>query len=139
MGADTPGTEAYGSPTIVVVGFLFVIVVLAILSGLTGLLGLYFVRRAANERTRAVAEAAYEAAENKGQAPGMSESSGTGPVGAADASAAAEDDPVLLAVIAAAVHSVVGDRAHRIVSIRSGGPGWAQEGRRQIFSSHRLR
>jgi hypothetical protein len=50
-----------------------------------------------------------------------------------------KEDPALVAVIAAAVHSVIGDRAHRIVSIRPGGPGWAQEGRRQIFSSHRVR
>jgi hypothetical protein len=33
----------------------------------------------------------------------------------------------------------MGDRAHRVVSVRSTGPGWAQEGRRQIFSSHRVR
>jgi hypothetical protein len=44
-----------------------------------------------------------------------------------------------LAVVAAAVHSVIGDRPHRVVSVRSTGAGWAQEGRRQIFSSHRVR
>jgi len=31
-------------------------------------------------------------------------------------------------VITAAVHSVIGDRAHRIVSIRPGGSGAAQKG-----------
>jgi len=54
--------------------------------------------------------------------------------------AQAEDEkPVVVAVIAAAVHAVVGERAHHIVSIRPAAGGWAQEGRRQIFSSHRVR
>jgi hypothetical protein len=39
-----------------------------------------------------------------------------------------EPDPALIAVITAAVHSVIGDRAHRIVSIRPGGSGAAQKG-----------
>ncbi|MFW6217492.1 MAG: OadG family protein, partial [Verrucomicrobiota bacterium] len=65
-----------------------------------------------------------------------------GPSAAAASGQAPEDDaddPRRVAVIAAAVHSVIGDRPHRVVSIRSTGPGWAQEGRRQIFSSHRVR
>ena len=50
--------------------------------------------------------------------------------------AIAENDPVIQAVIAAAIHSVIGNGRGRIVSIRSSsGGGWAQEGRRQIFSS----
>ena len=63
------------------------------------------------------------------------------PVAAAPQSATTqgEDDPAIMAVVAAAVHTVLGDRPHRVVSVRTSGPGWAQEGRRQIFSSHRVR
>jgi hypothetical protein len=39
-----------------------------------------------------------------------------------------EQDPALIAVITAAVHSVIGDRAHRIVSIRPGGSRTTQKG-----------
>jgi len=47
-------------------------------------------------------------------------------------------DPLETAVIAAAIHCVLGDQAHRIVSIRSSS-SWAREGRREIFTSRRVR
>lgn len=52
-----------------------------------------------------------------------------------------EDDSELVAVIAAAVHTAL-HAPVRIVSIkaaRSSEGTWAAEGRRQIFSSHRVR
>lgn len=44
------------------------------------------------------------------------------------------------AIIAAAVHCAFGERA-RVVSVRPShnDPSWAREGRRDIFSSHRIR
>lgn len=50
-----------------------------------------------------------------------------------------EDDPIILAVISAAIHTVIQDKEHRILSVRQITPGWAIEGRRQIFSSHNTR
>ncbi len=133
--AQLPGEVAVspGAGGVVVVGFLFVLIVLTLLSALTFLMGAWFTRQGANSAAKA-AVAAQAAAEASAGAPA---SSG----GAALASRASEgqDDPALIAVIAAAVHTVIGNRPHRVVSIRSAGPGWAQEGRRQIFSSHRVR
>lgn len=127
--AQVAGGEA-ATPTmggVVVVGFLFVVLVLALFSAVTSIMGALFSKKAAKEAAK-VATAAQPAAE------ATSGSSG----GAASANRD-EEDPALMAVIAAAVHTVIGDRPHRLVSVRSAGPGWAQEGRRQIFTSHRLR
>ena len=117
-----------GTLEIVGVGFIFVMVVLALLALVTAAIGAIFIRFDAKADAKAAAAAAAAAA----LAP---------PAPTADPEALdfEEEDPALVAVIAAAVHSVIGDRAHRIVSIRPGGPGWAQEGRREIFSSHRVR
>jgi Na+-transporting methylmalonyl-CoA/oxaloacetate decarboxylase gamma subunit len=117
---------------VVVVGFLFVIIVLALLASVTALMGVFFTKQAAYSAERA-AKAAQKAAEASGATQGTAAASSPAPAPASD------DDPVLTAVIAAAVHTVMGDRPHRVVSVRSSGPGWAQEGRRQIFSSHRVR
>lgn len=47
--------------------------------------------------------------------------------------------PAVLAVLSAAIHVACGARA-RIVAIASPDTGdWAREGRRQIFSSHKVR
>lgn len=47
--------------------------------------------------------------------------------------------PEMLAIVTAAVHTVI-DGPSRIVSIRSGrDSSWSEEGRRSIYSSHRLR
>lgn len=46
--------------------------------------------------------------------------------------------PELVAAIAAAVAVTVRE-AHRIIAIQPSAEGWASEGRRAIFSSHRVR
>jgi Oxaloacetate decarboxylase, gamma chain. len=142
--AQAGGTaeSAAASPAgIVVVGFLFVILVLALLASVTAIMGAIFNRQAAQAAARA-AEAAQAAAEATAAGPGaatptLGATSSAAPAGAGEADEA--DDPAITAVIAAAIHTVIGDRPHRVVSVRSSGPGWAQEGRRQIFSSHRVR
>jgi Na+-transporting methylmalonyl-CoA/oxaloacetate decarboxylase gamma subunit len=117
--------QTSGTLEIVGVGFIFVMVVLALLAMVTAALGAIFIRFDAKAAAKAAAIAAEAAA--------------LAPTADPEALDYDKEDPALVAVIAAAVHSVIGDRAHRIVSIRPGGPGWAQEGRRQIFSSHRVR
>lgn len=49
--------------------------------------------------------------------------------------------PALLAAISAAVHVALAGRAHRIAAIQPApvAAAWAAEGRREIFSSHRVR
>ncbi len=47
--------------------------------------------------------------------------------------------PALLAVIAAAIHATYGPRLHIVAVVPLTDPDWAREGRRDIFSSHRLR
>jgi len=147
---------AAGSSTtsIVVVGFLFVMVVLTALTAVTSALGAFFTRQAAREAAKSAAAALKTAealAKQASSQTGASSASQSATAGTTAATATDDPtstnqaggddphDPALIAVIAAAVHSVIGDKAHRIVSVRSAGPGWAQEGRRQIFSSHRVR
>lgn len=133
-------TAEPGTVEIVTIGFLFVMVVLAALAAVTSIIGLVFARSAARSAGLAAA-AALKAAEAQAVDP-KSTPTGSAPaaVSAATPAAPSEDeDPALLAVIAAAVHSVIGDRPHRVITIRRDGPGWAHEGRRQIFSSHRVR
>ena len=133
-GTDTAGT--------VVLGFLFVLVVLALLAAVTALIGAFFTRQAAREATRA-ARSAGEAAEKAVAAGAAASAPGAGAAAAPEPEPEAEppvaENPRLLAVVAAAVHTVFGERPHRIVSVRQSRTGWAQEGRRQIFSSHRVR
>jgi Na+-transporting methylmalonyl-CoA/oxaloacetate decarboxylase gamma subunit len=107
VSANTSGTLE-----IVGVGFIFVMVVLALLAMVTSAIGAIFIRFEAI----AAAKAAKAATAAVALAP-------TSELEALDH----EEDPALMAVIAAAVHSVVGDRAHRIVSIRPGGSGAAQK------------
>lgn len=126
---DSPSTIS-----VVIVGFLFVMIVLALLAAVTSAIGAFFVKQAASEAAKA-ARAAQKAAESsRGMTAPAADGTATAPARDEDG-----DDPAILAVIAAAIHTVIGDRPHRVVSIRSTGPGWAQEGRRQIFSSHRVR
>lgn len=106
----------------IIFGFAFVIIVLLSLAAITQIVGLAFKQP---EKPKPAPVAA------KAPAPA-----------AAAAPAPAEDgmDSALTAVIvAAAVHAVIGDQPHRILSIRPSQSGWAQEGRRQIFSSHSVR
>jgi Na+-transporting methylmalonyl-CoA/oxaloacetate decarboxylase gamma subunit len=128
VGPEAPVSASSDTLGVVVVGFLFVMIVLAVLSAVTTIIGVFFIRQAARDAAKAATAAELAAAQ--APAPAMI---------APEDALILDDDPAMTAVIAAAVHSVIGDRAHRIVSIRSGGPGWAQEGRRQIFSSHRVR
>lgn len=137
--AQTEASSAAGN-SFILLGFVFVMVVLALLAAVTALIGAFFSRQAARE-TRKAAELALEAAEMVKQAevtkPKLSNAEKPSEIQATEHTP--EHDPALLAVIAAAIHSVIGERPHRIISIRPGGPGWAQEGRRQIFSSHQTR
>ncbi len=128
--------DAPSTVSVVVVGFLFVILVLALLAAVTSAIGAFFIKSAARDAAKA-AVAAEKAAEASARAAGHA-TLADAPAVSRQTDADAED-PALLAVIAAAVHMVIGDRAHRVISVRSAGPGWAQEGRRQIFSSHRMR
>ena len=56
----------------------------------------------------------------------------------APAPEAAPDLPVIH-LIAAAVHAALDGQAHRILHIEPVSSGWAREGRREIFSSRRVR
>ncbi|MGB0413343.1 MAG: OadG family transporter subunit [Coraliomargarita sp.] len=140
LGAAEAGTTDSVS-SIVVIGFSFVLLVLAVLAAVTAVMGMVFAKRAAREAEKAAEKAQHTldkanaagAAAKPASAPAVTSK----PVAAVPADNA--DDEAIFAVISAAVHTVIGDRAHRIVSIRGAGPGWAQEGRRQIFSSHRVR
>jgi len=139
--AESPATKEVGAAGVVVVGFLFVVTVLALLAAVTSALGAFFAKQTAKSAEKAArsAQAAAESLAAK-QAAGGTAPTGTTASGASSGSVeTGEDDPRLMAVIAAAVHTMMGDRPHRVVSVRSSGPGWAQEGRRQIFSSHRVR
>ncbi|CAA6693864.1 MULTISPECIES: OadG family transporter subunit [unclassified Lentimonas] len=145
LAASGPAAEAQTSGTteVVVVGFGFVMVVLVLLALVTAAIGAVF--RRYDAKIAAKADAAVAAAVAKANLAPAAAPVAAAPVPAPAAAPVAAapvsegEDPALMAVLAAAVHSVIGDRAHRIVSIRPGGPGWAQEGRRQIFSSHRVR
>lgn len=134
---DTGSAGADGETGgIMLVGFIFVLLVLTLLAAVTSIIGMFFSRQAAKDA--AVAAKAASAAASPAAVPPT-------PVGEASPSegeAATFDpanDPQIQAVIAAAIHSVFGDRPHRVVAVRSAAAGWAQEGRRQIFSSHRVR
>jgi Na+-transporting methylmalonyl-CoA/oxaloacetate decarboxylase gamma subunit len=138
----TGGSGAASGPVgVVVVGFLFVVTVLALLASVTAAMGAWFTKQAAMNAAKAAAAAqsAAEASAKAGSTPGASSAPAASPRVPSGTPADGEDDPAFMAVLAAAVHTMIGDRPHRIVSIRSSGPGWAQEGRRQIFSSHRVR
>jgi sodium pump decarboxylase gamma subunit len=98
-----------GTLEIVGVGFIFVMVVLALLAMVTSAIGAIFIRFDA----KAAAKSATAALAPTPTLPEALDD---------------EQDPALIAVITAAVHSVIGDRAHRIVSIRPGGSRTTQKG-----------
>ncbi|MEO0795857.1 MAG: OadG family transporter subunit [Verrucomicrobiota bacterium] len=114
----------------ILVGFLFVFLVLLILAAVTQVIGLAF-------RDQAT--------------PAPAKTPKPEPVVAAVAEDALPHPPRtteeldeeelkrIAVVVAAAVHSVIGDKPHRIVSITPTSNTWAQEGRRAIFSSHSVR
>ena len=104
-----------GTLEIVGVGFIFVMMVLTLLAMVTSALGAIFIRFDAKAAAKAAAVATAAAA--------LAPTSTSDPV-ALDY----EEDPALIAVITAAVHTEIGDRAHRIVSIRPAGSSGVQNG-----------
>lgn len=110
----------------IVIGFLFVLVVLATLSIITSIIGALCNRLIKEPEAKPKAVAASAA-----PAP---------PIPKVDGIVTDEDIPEhIIALIATATHVILQGRAQRIVNIRGAGQGWAQEGRREIFSSHRVR
>ena len=110
----------------ILTGFVLVIGALLVLSGLIAATGAYFKsREAENLRKR--------------QARKVAVANPLAEVPAAPSSAGEADSPALAAVIAAAVHVALEGQAHRVIHIEPTGVGWAREGRREIFSSHRVR
>jgi len=114
----------------ILVGFVFVTLVLLILAGVTSLIGLAFkggVRPAPEPDPATVPEVALTPPPEP--EPGVAT---TEPMDA-------EEARRITAVVAAALHTIMGAAPHRIVSIRPAQSSWAQEGRRNIFLSHRVR
>ncbi len=106
----------------IVIGFLFVLVVLAFLAIVTSTIGALCTKFIKEPEPKAKAAPAKPAAPR------------------ADGIKTEGDVPEhVIALIAAATHVILQGRPQRIVSIRGTGQGWAQEGRREIFSSHRVR
>ncbi len=112
-------SSIFDALTIVIVGFTFVLFVLLLLSATIWSIGVFFTCMEKTESQPVV---------EKSETPVGDSAIWDG-----------ELDPHEIAVVTAAIHCVVGDQAHRIVSIRSGSSSWAQEGRRQIFTSRRVR
>jgi len=113
--AETPSAI-----NLVLTGFLFVVLVLALLAAMTWLGGRFFARQDALK-------------------PPLSKKTVKAPKVEPSPAADAEVEGQLAAVITAAIHLTLQEQKFRVRSIRRMAPGWAQEGRRQIFSSHRLR
>lgn len=108
----------------ILVGFLFVLAVLALLALVTGAIGKGMARVAKEPPAVAPIPAARMAQPAQAEA---------GPF-------EGHPDPEHIpAVIAAAVHTMLQGRRHRIKGVRVASGRWAQEGRRDIFSSHRIR
>lgn len=120
--------ELEESGAMMLFGFVLVLLVLSLLAIVTAGVGSMFIRD--EKRRKAKAEDAVARAAS---------SSRVATVSRGDEGVTAEDEGPLLAVLAAAVHSVMGSRPHRMVSVQHTESSWAQEGRRQIFSSHRVR
>ena len=112
-------------------GLMVVFIALVLIWGLMELSGAIFRRLDASAKTRVPAPAPAAAPATPAAAP-------------ASVSASPEDGPdaATLAVIFAAVHTVLGGAAHRVVSVTPAAEApldWSREGRRDHFSSHRVR
>lgn len=108
----------------ILAGFGFVFVVLLMLAGMTRVVGWIFGKNDFTGKPKTAAAPAVKQA------------------ALADVADAEEDElppGLTAAIVAAAVHAVIGDQPHRILSIRPTAQGWAQEGRRAIFTSHSVR
>lgn len=128
-GAAFGEAQSINAFEIVLVGFSFVFCILLILSLTTWIFGKIFahisVEKPATPAVSGVQELippSGHSASDRTEAPDFDVS-----------------DPHHIAVIAAAIHCVMKERKHRIVSIRASDSSWAAEGRRQIFSSRRVR
>ena len=125
--------EAY---EMVLLGFFFVLFVLTSLAFLTWLVGKILHR--SNHKARSKDE---KEADNLVMAHAAEGQMGSVDEDDEDAGDEKESDEQLkiFAAISAAVHLVLKDQRFRVRTIRPVDHSWAQEGRRQIFSSHRLR
>ena len=123
---ESPSLNAF---EIVLIGASFVFFVLLILASGTALLGKIFARVSAPEHSSPAPAQKAAVPENQTALP-------ADPV---KGFGMEEDDPHYIAVISAAIHCLMNGRRHRIVSVRSDNSSWAAEGRRQIFSSHKVR
>lgn len=121
--------DANDSIFVILFGFVFVLLVLSLLTFITTCIGRIFIRTGYVRNLKA--ETAVKEAAKSSRVPVIEREEASG--------SAEGEDPLLPVVIAAAIHCVLGDRPHRIVAIQEASPAWAQEGRRQIFSSHRVR
>ena len=110
---------------IVLIGFSFVFFVLLILSLTTSVMGKVFASLSVGVPVKAPSSPVKTT-------PGL-------PAKVNDKCDIDENDPHIIAVIAATIHCMMDGRKHRIVSIRSSDSNWAAEGRRQIFSSRKVR
>lgn len=110
----------------ILTGFILVIGALLVLSGLISLIGKAFRMQEAKAKSGAGSKAAMPVPVSSG-------------VSAPAPAASPEPDIPLPALIAAAVHVALDGQAHRVVHIEPVSIGWAREGRREIFSSHRVR
>lgn len=110
-------------------GFVVVMAVLTAMYLFMKLLGVIFADSSAKA---AAAKAAAEAAKKAAKAPAAA------PVAVAAAAPSGSCCPHLVAVIAAAAHTVLGSRV-RIVSVQPASSEWGAEGRRQIFASKNVR
>ncbi|MBD5780292.1 OadG family protein [Pelagicoccus sp. NFK12] len=128
-----PTIAAFGAkPTVmenvsfIVIGFLFVLVVLATLSIVTSLIGVLCTRLIKEPETK--------------KSPPPAPAAPVAPKAQSEGIETEGDIPEhIIALIATATHVILKGRPQRIVSIKGSGQGWAQEGRREIFSSHRVR
>jgi Na+-transporting methylmalonyl-CoA/oxaloacetate decarboxylase gamma subunit len=111
-------------------GFIVVMTVLIAMYLFMKLLGVVF---AGSSAKAVAAKAAAEAAKKAAKAPAAA------PLAVAAAAAPSGSCcPHLVAVIAAAAHTVLGSRV-RIVSVQPASGEWGAEGRRQIFASKNVR
>ena len=125
--AKLPAHPAFADAlNFILTGFFLVIGALLVLSGLISAIGSSFKAKDAKvARHRKMPAPAPPRPDSR--LPDKNESTG------------GEEPVPLAAIIAAAVHVALDGQAHRVVHIEPVGVGWAREGRREIFSSHRVR
>lgn len=108
----------------ILTGFFLVIGALLILSGLIAMIGAWFKSRDTKAKAAPVPPRLD---------PPLPDASPGVPV------VSSSEPPHLAALIAAAVHVALEGQPHRVIHIEPVSVGWAREGRREIFSSHRVR